>query len=127
MGLPRTLQPVILWINQQGAANRRKANLEQPEENVEADNDQQMRDAVVRFCSVFPDRFFVSERGRTFLDPKRQNKLGDELEKQYTLKIYLFVKIAPRMFVWTFFLASPPNARSAEFFIFLYFSIEKSK
>lgn len=74
MGLPRTLQPVILWINQQGAANRRKANLEQPEKNVEADDDQQIRDAVVRFCSVFPDRFFVSERGRTFLDPKRQNK-----------------------------------------------------
>ncbi len=70
-GLNKSLQPTIIWINRQMAANRRQgrplgdANQEEPASDLAA---------MARFCSVFPDAFFVSERGRVFLDPKEQNK-----------------------------------------------------
>ncbi len=69
--LKRSLQPKILWINQQIAANRRKGRL--PPRDGSEEREQQRR-AVTRFCSVFPDVFYVSERGRMFLDPKERNK-----------------------------------------------------
>lgn len=83
------LQPAILWINRQMAANRRKGRFP----DAESPSDEEIA-AVARFCSVFPDAFFVSERGRTFLDPRDQNK-GRLLSAGFHLMVGYFRDDAP--------------------------------
>lgn len=82
-------QPFVLWKNRQYAANRqtfhREALQAQPEEPTNPDTanlssldrllqlpssnqDREAHDAAfVRFCSVFPDAFYISERGRDYV------------------------------------------------------------
>ena len=64
-------QPLILWMDRTVSANRRRGKL--PPSDSEPDTEK-LRRATERFCSLFPDTFFVSERGRMYLDPKEQNK-----------------------------------------------------
>ncbi|MCO6459623.1 MAG: DUF1592 domain-containing protein [Pirellulaceae bacterium] len=85
-GLKRTLQPWILWVNNQAAANRRRGQIPEPDGTPRAEL---QAAALERFCSVFPDRFFVSERGRTFLDPRDQNK-GRYLSAGFHLMVGYF-------------------------------------
>jgi len=59
-------QPLVLWKNRQYAAARMRYSAEGATERDVA--------PFQRFCEVFPDAFFVSERGRVFLEPKQQNK-----------------------------------------------------
>ena len=63
-------QPVILWKNRQIAAHRRRA-AQLAESDGENSAEQAAND---RFCAVFPDAFFVSERGRMYLAENEQNK-----------------------------------------------------
>lgn len=89
--LNKTLQPRIIWINRQMAANRRLGRLPLPDGTPESD---QHIAAVARFCSAFPDSFFVSERGRTFLDPKNRNR-GRLLSAGFHLMVGYFRDDAP--------------------------------
>ena len=70
-GLKKGLQPTIMWLNRQIAHNRRRGRL--PAADGTPETTRRIA-AISRFCSVFPDTFFVSERGRMFLDPKARNK-----------------------------------------------------
>ena len=86
-------QPFVLWKNRQYAAHRRTYDEralraldgeEAGEETalllaVPADESQRRRFAasLVRFCDVFPDAFYVSERGRDYLDkPRNEQEQG---------------------------------------------------
>ena len=88
-GLHKGSQTMVLWRNRQYAANRRRLNravLEIAEESetngsendlqVPADEDQRGRHiaAFERFCSVFPDVFYVSERGRDYVDASKKQE-----------------------------------------------------
>jgi hypothetical protein len=86
-GMNRGAQALVLWKDRQMATHRRtygggalqlrasdlragrevEKTLTPPEDK---DARQQYEDAFKRFCNVFPDAFYVSERGRVFLDPK---------------------------------------------------------
>ncbi len=90
-GLNQSTQPIILWINRQIAAQRRMGTL--PESDGTADTDR-LRDAIARFCQVFPDQFYVSERGRMFLPPEQQNK-GRLLSAGFHLQFGYFRDDAP--------------------------------
>jgi hypothetical protein len=94
-GMNRGAQALVLWKNREMAANRRtygggagKINpadlagfgpevarcLTPPEPGERRDR---YEDAFKRFCAVFPDAFYVSERARVFLDPKEdRNNTG---------------------------------------------------
>ncbi|MHC4879310.1 MAG: DUF1592 domain-containing protein [Planctomycetota bacterium] len=94
-------QPFVLWKNRQYVAYRRSfdagalqvatesANTEShtpqkqdgeskaaadPDLTVPADKEQQKRheESFARFCSVFPDAFYISERGRDYVEEKRK-------------------------------------------------------
>lgn len=84
-------QPFVLWKNRQYATHRRQLNPQRLRAILDAgdaeavrllgvtaeeSNWNQLEAACAEFCSVFPDRFFVSERGRDYLDKPR-----DEQEK----------------------------------------------
>ena len=89
-GSHRGSQPFVLWKNRQYAAHRRTydrgalrvqddAKLEEqlpPELTVPADESERARyeAAFERFCGIFPDAFFVSERGRDYLDKPLKNQ-----------------------------------------------------
>jgi hypothetical protein len=79
-------QALVFWKDKQMAANRRtyggnglKLNLEDFEfgpavnnaltPSTDEDSKKKFEDQFKRFCSVFPDAFYVKERGRVFLDP----------------------------------------------------------
>lgn len=80
------LQPRIVWYNQKIAANRRHGQLPTADGNPETD----VKIAAIReFCSIFPDQFLVSERGRAFLDPSQQNK-GRYLSAGFHLMVGYF-------------------------------------
>lgn len=87
-GIDQGTQPFVLWKNRQIAANRRRyrggssklklgklrlspealARLSGPG-TIEANA---LREAgFARFCAIFPDAFYVSERARIYLDPKQ--------------------------------------------------------
>jgi hypothetical protein len=68
-GLSRSSQPVVLWNNRRWAEQRRRY-LASADESLEA-GEQAARE---RFCDVFPDTFYVSERARMFVDEDEQNK-----------------------------------------------------
>ena len=91
-GIHEGSQTFVLWRNHQYAANRRKLNVEAL---VERDSNQEDADedllvpsdveqrrvyesAFRRFCEVFPDVFFVSERGRDYVNEssKQQGEKG---------------------------------------------------
>ena len=85
-------QPFVLWKNGQYAAHRRKfdrgaLSIEGdevpdgvPRELVlPRDKSEQARHvaSIERFCSVFPDAFYIAERGRDYLDvPKEKQEKG---------------------------------------------------
>ncbi len=91
-------QSFVLWKNKQYARHRRTANFEPPSTNskkqktkdkpvevsaseplFELPSDDQLaqfQSDCQQFCAVFPDSFYVSERGRDYLDKPR-----DEQEK----------------------------------------------
>ncbi len=77
-GLNRSAQPIILWKDREIAANRRRGKLPEADGTPETEK---LRDAIERFCSIFPDTFLVHERGRMFekanldkaLDPNKRN------------------------------------------------------
>ena len=85
-------QPLVLWKNREMAANRTKyaggalalKDLKLPADSAAAmamtaptgaDAMKKYEAAFGRFCSTFPDAFYVSERARVFLDPKEEKKL----------------------------------------------------
>ena len=85
-------QSLVLWKNEQYAANRRNFDVERltppdrerpkgtPKE-FELPADEQERkqfvESVAKFCSVFPDAFYISERGRDYLGvPKEKQEKG---------------------------------------------------
>ena len=59
-GISPGSQPLVLWNNRQNAEAHRRYPGGGPEQD---------RPALERFCSVFPDAFFVADRGPYF-DPK---------------------------------------------------------
>lgn len=91
-GINPSAQALVLWRNRQYATHRRSLNLDRligyqsstdpvdPLLQISNDPDQQKQEitALEKFCSIFPDMFVKSERGREFLSPddqrKRQNK-----------------------------------------------------
>ena len=87
-GIHKGAQPFVLWKNDQYAAYRRtywKPALRvegqegaDPDLVVPADPDERVRHeaAFARFASIFPDAFYISERGRDYV-----GKSKDEQEK----------------------------------------------
>ncbi len=83
-------QSLVLWKNRQFVANRRRyVEAELPAGDfglksgsaagklmdVTGDTDEQAyKQSLTRFCDIFPDEFFVSERARVYLDPKTEKK-----------------------------------------------------
>ncbi len=69
-GISDGSQPFVLWRNRQLAAQHRGySGIEQAEVPI----DSQLEAARARFCRVFPDAFYVSDRGPYF-DPKGAGK-----------------------------------------------------
>ncbi len=84
-------QPLVLWKNRQFVANRRRyVEGEFPVSGFELDADSNaaafmavssetdtvaFKESLAKFCNVFPDAFFVSERARVYLDQKDEKKL----------------------------------------------------
>lgn len=81
-------QSFVLWKNEQYAANRRTFDSRKfseedsknaPSEFILPEEEQRQRflKSVDQFCSVFPDTFYVSERGRDYLGkPKKEQEKG---------------------------------------------------
>ncbi|NIP95121.1 MAG: DUF1592 domain-containing protein, partial [Akkermansiaceae bacterium] len=90
-GLHSSHQAVILRKNRDLASLRRRGKLPEPDGTVET---AQLRDAIARFCSVFPDAFYVSERGRMFLPPEKRNK-GRHLSAGFHMMLGYFRDDAP--------------------------------
>ena len=86
-------QPFVLWNNDQYANHRRKFDAaklkvkndelpkDYPSEFVIPTEDERPRyqAAFAKFCSLFPDAFFVSERGRNYLDKLRTKEEAGRL------------------------------------------------
>jgi hypothetical protein len=77
-GVSETAQPFLMWRNKQYAANRMSFNRDalqpdgaDPDVAVAADQRARYEAAFGRFAAVFPDAFYVSERGRYFPDNTR--------------------------------------------------------
>ena len=81
-GLRADGQPFLMWRNRQYAANRRsfdaallqvegEGEVKDPDLAVPLGQRDAYAAAFTRFCSVFPDAFYVSERGRYFPDMTR--------------------------------------------------------
>ncbi|HMC11755.1 MAG TPA: DUF1592 domain-containing protein, partial [Pirellulaceae bacterium] len=91
-GVHEGSQSFVLWKNRQYAANRRAyskyalqvrgdadENNADPDLAIPADESQRAghEASFARFCSVFPDTFYVSERGRDYVGkPKDQQEKG---------------------------------------------------
>ncbi|MEJ7636654.1 MAG: hypothetical protein WKF75_01385 [Singulisphaera sp.] len=86
-GINNGTQPFVLWKNRQYVANRMRyaggaSEIRTGELDLEgaaaralaipeAPEDTERFEATFdRFCRIFPDAFFVSERARVYLDPK---------------------------------------------------------
>jgi hypothetical protein len=90
-------QPMVLWKNRQYAANRMRYAGPvfdfQPDEfalgstvaaqALASPSEEKARKTYEaefqRFCAIFPDTFYVSERARVYLDPEKEKKLGGRL------------------------------------------------
>src|SRR6056297_66296 len=85
-------QPLVLWKNRQYVANRRRCVDPLPEladfglpadsptasflvEPSGASQRAVYRQSFEAFCDLFPDAFYISERARVYLDPKKEKKL----------------------------------------------------
>jgi len=97
-GLNLSTQPMILLKDRDFAANRRQGVLPESDGSEERD---QLREAIARFCSVFPDTFYVRERGRMYesgldkaLDPSEQST-GRLLSAGFHLMLGYFRDDAP--------------------------------
>lgn len=89
-GVHEGSQSFVLWKNRQYAANRRKfsrdalpilgsAAASDPDLAVPADEAERKpyEASFAQFCSVFPDAFFISERGRDYVGkPREQQEKG---------------------------------------------------
>jgi mono/diheme cytochrome c family protein len=79
-GIHEGSQPFVLWKNGQYAAYRRtyfKAALDDLDLPQDAAERARHATAYERFCSVFPDAFYVSERGRDYVGkPKDEQEKG---------------------------------------------------
>lgn len=98
-GIHKGSQPFVLWKNDQYAKNRRLFSLGalqiETTQNKKAENvtidpldsiltvpaeqpiKDRYEDALARFCDIFPDAFYVSERGRDYVGkPKEQQEKG---------------------------------------------------
>jgi hypothetical protein len=64
-GISKGSQPLVLWKNRQYAENRLRY--------TGKTDDEVERAALESFCGTFPDAFVQTERGRMFLDLKKQN------------------------------------------------------
>jgi hypothetical protein len=90
-GMQNGAQPLVLWKNRQFAANRMRysggaldvgpAGLDSRTPGAQAlvppteESDIGRYEATfARFCATFPDAFFVSERARVYLDPKKEKE-----------------------------------------------------
>lgn len=62
--LNKSSQPLILWKDRDIAANRRRGKLPPADGKPETEK---LRKSIARFCSTYPDVFYVPERGRMFL------------------------------------------------------------
>jgi hypothetical protein len=90
-GINPSSQPRILWMNRELSANRRRGKL--PESDGQQETER-LRAAIARFCSLFPDTFVVSERGRMFLEPEKRNK-GRLLSAGFHLMVGYYRDDAP--------------------------------
>lgn len=90
-GIHKGAQPFVLWKNGQYAAFRRRYSPDKlevlqpgdqprdPDVAVPADEQERARceASFARFCDVFPDAFYVSERGRDYVGkPREQQEKG---------------------------------------------------
>lgn len=88
-GIHKGSQCFVLWKNKQKAKNRRTYDSQKfelmrtdkayPELARSEDESEEriMAMAMERFCSIFPDAFYISERGRDYLDkPREQQEKG---------------------------------------------------
>jgi hypothetical protein len=95
-GIQNGAQPLVLWKNREFAAHRRRytggaldihpAGLEPGSAAANAfvvPSDEadlaRYEAAFGRFCATFPDAFFVSERARVYLDPKKEKENAGRL------------------------------------------------
>jgi mono/diheme cytochrome c family protein len=95
-GISNGSQPMVLWKNRQYAANRRRCDTGAAKLRLEGltsvpsaakalaapDDPEALKrheSAFARFCSVFPDAFFVKERARVYLDPKQEKQNAGRL------------------------------------------------
>jgi hypothetical protein len=89
-------QPLVLWKNRQFVANRQRyaggalqvRGFRLPDGSAaarvlavpkEEDAARRYEATFERFCSTFPDAFYVSERARVYLDPQKEKKLAGRL------------------------------------------------
>lgn len=84
----RTIHPgaqaFVYWRNRQNASHRR--SLDDDALNLEGlDLTEREKETVAyeEFCSVFPNAFYISERGREFLDPDEKS---ENLEKRQKIE-----------------------------------------
>ncbi len=82
-------QPAIFWRNRLIAEHRRRGTLSEKEKQ-----DPDLKQAIERFCDVFPDRFLLMERGRMNLPFKKQNK-GRLLGAGFHLQVGYYRDDAP--------------------------------
>jgi hypothetical protein len=95
-GMNAGSQPLVLWKDRQFAANRRRYTggaLQLRAEDLTANAsarqaltppaDEAARagfeKAFEKFCAIFPDKFFVSERARVYLDPEKEKQNAGRL------------------------------------------------
>jgi hypothetical protein len=96
-GIAEGSQPFVLWKDRQLASSRRRcdpdalmrARGEQPEEAAGL-----TQDAADHFCAVFPDAFYVSERGLIFLKEDNESR-GRLLSAGFHLMVGYFRDDAP--------------------------------
>src|SRR6185436_5798508 len=76
-------QPLLMWKNRQWAANRRRCDqhlltADAKDADLVVPDAQRSRllAAFDQSCSIFPDAFYVSERGRTYADQESEKAKG---------------------------------------------------
>ena len=90
-GLHSSHQAVILRKNRDLASLRRLGKLPERDDQPKT---AQLSEAIARFCSIFPDTFYVSERGRMFLPREKQMK-GRLLSAGFHMMLGYFRDDAP--------------------------------
>ena len=105
-------QPAILWRNRLIAEHRRKGTL-----SAEEKKNEDLQQAIERFCEVFPDRFMLTERGRMNLPFEQQNK-GRFLNAGFHLQIGYYRDDRP---LYDMLLAEEEKARLDRMWHELYF------